>query len=94
MQRVENYNKTAALMDKLQKEGKAFVIRPQIPTISKFEQDSRKIMELYRHGYTLMDKRLMELVDFNEGKTPSADNIREAVPVQPEISDEENVLLA
>ena len=50
MERVDNYNRNIALMDKLQAEGKAFVIRPQIPTISKFEQDSRKIMELYQIG--------------------------------------------
>lgn len=89
MERVENYNKTAVLMDKLQKEGKAFVIRPQIPTISKFEQDSRKIMELYRHGYTLMDKRLMELVDWNQGK-----EVQHFEPVSAQVPDEGDVLLA
>ena len=87
-----------ALMDKLQAEGKAFVIRPQIPTISKFEQDSRKIMELYRHGYTLMDKRLMELVEWNEGKPaaePAGDSELEKDQAVPsEFAGEENVLLA
>ena len=68
MTRVERYQQTVSLMERLQAEGKAFIIRPQIPTISKFEQDSRKIMELYRHGYTLMDKRLIELVDWSAGK--------------------------
>ena len=26
-------------------------------------------MELYRHGYTLMDRRLMELVEFSSDKS-------------------------
>ena len=98
MERVDNYNRNIALMDKLQAEGKAFVIRPQIPTISKFEQDSRKIMELYRHGYTLMDKRLMELVEWNEGKPaaePAGDSeLAKDQAVPSEFAGEENVLLA
>ena len=69
MSRVERYEQTVKLMDKLQAEGKAFIIRPQIPAISKFEQDSSKRMELYRHGYTLMDRRLMELVEFSSDKS-------------------------
>ncbi len=81
MTRVERYWKTVELMDRLQAEGKAFVIRPQIPTISKFEQDSSKIMELYRHGYTLMDKRLMELVEWDSGKPAKLpQEVPDAVP--------------
>lgn len=72
MTRVERYWKTVELMNRLEAEGRAFIIRPNIPTISKFEQDSRKIMELYRHGYTLMDKRLIELVDWDSGKSFAA----------------------
>lgn len=78
MSRVERYWQTVELMNRLEAEGKAFIIRPQIPTISKFEQDSRKIMELYRHGYTLMDKRLIELVDWNSGKTSASDEALES----------------
>lgn len=97
MTRVERYWQTVSLMEKLQAEGKAFVIRPQIPTISKFEQDSTKIMELYRHGYTLMDKRLMELVEWNAGKTspmsvPAAKN-DSIIPEEP-VSSEQEVMLA
>ena len=73
------------------------MIRPQIRTISKFEQDSTKIMELYRHGYTLMDKRLMELVEWNAGKTspmsvPAAKN-DSIIPEDP-VSSEQEVMLA
>ena len=46
-------------------------------------------MELYRHGYTLMDKRLMELVDWNQGK-----EIQCFEPVSAQIPDEGDVLLA
>ncbi|MGN1340665.1 MAG: patatin family protein [Oscillospiraceae bacterium] len=80
MTRVERYEQTIKLMDKLEAEGKAFIIRPQIPTISKFEQDSGKRMELYRHGYTLMDRRLMELVEFNTGKPAQVRREQPAAP--------------
>ena len=64
MNRVERYMRTAALMDEMERDGTAFIIRPEVPAISKFEQDSRKIMEFYHHGYTLMDSRMMELVSW------------------------------
>ncbi len=66
MSRVERYEETAQLMKKLQDEGRVFVIRPEIPAISKFERDSHKVTEFYRHGYSLMDKKLMELIRWNE----------------------------
>ena len=66
LSRVENYEKTAALMKQMEEDGRAYIIRPQIPAISKFERDSHKIMELYRHGYTQMDRRLMDFLKWSE----------------------------
>ena len=55
-------------------------------------------MELYRHGYTLMDKLLMELVEWNEGKPaaePAGDSeLAKDQAVPSEFAGEENVLLA
>lgn len=69
MDRTERYEKEAALMRKMQENGKAFVIRPTDISISKFERDSHKIKEFYRHGYTLMDKNFMEFMKwYNKDK--------------------------
>lgn len=65
MSRVERYEKTARLVEQLKEDGRAFIIRPEIPTVSKFETDSNKIMAVYRHGYTLMDKKFMEFLKWN-----------------------------
>ncbi len=65
LSRVERYEETTRLMDQLQKEGKVFIVRPEMPAISKFERDSNKVMQFYRHGYSLMDKRLMEFLKWN-----------------------------
>lgn len=65
MNRVENYEKTARIMEQAQKDGRAFIIRPEIEPISKFERDSNKVTAFYRHGYSLMDKRLMEFLEWN-----------------------------
>lgn len=70
MDRVDRYEKTAGLMEQMQREGTALVIRPETEAISKFEQDERKLTEFYRHGYTLMDRRLPELVEWS--RTPLA----------------------
>ena len=51
-------------------------------------------MELYRHGYTLMDKHLMELVDWNEGKTAVGSEQAASAVIEGEFDEEENVLLA
>lgn len=64
MSRTERYEQEAALMREMQQNGKAYIIRPDNTSISKFEQDSHKIMEFYRHGYTLMDKKFMEFLDW------------------------------
>ena len=38
-------------IEKLEAEGKVFVIRPEIPLISRLERDVNKLTEFYDHGY-------------------------------------------
>ena len=46
------YNETLDLCEKLEKEGKAIIIRPtKDECISSFEKDIRKIKRIYKHGY-------------------------------------------
>ena len=67
MTRVERYEQTIALMNKLEEEGKVFIFRPELPAISKFEHDTGKIMASYRDGYTQADKRIVELTEWSAG---------------------------
>ena len=67
MTRVERYQKTVKLMEELQEEGRAFIFRPTLPAISKFEHDSDKIMMSYNDGYTQADSRMESLMQWCEG---------------------------
>lgn len=64
MTRVERYEKTIELMERLEREGRIMTFRPTLPPISKFEKDSEKIMDSYRDGQTQAEQRLEELLEF------------------------------
>lgn len=46
-----HYNAVMSHIEKLEAEGKVFVIRPEIPLISRLERDADKLTEFYEHGY-------------------------------------------
>lgn len=71
LNRVDNYWKTVKLMEKLERQGKVFILRPTLPAISKFEKDSQKIMESYHDGYTEADERMSALAGFMETEAVS-----------------------
>ncbi len=57
LNRTAVYKKELELLNKLEKEGKAIVIRPDIECIHKFEQDDEKVEEFYQNGRKVaMDK--------------------------------------
>lgn len=62
--REEIYKEQLDLVDKLEAEGKVFVIRPAVPTVSRLERDEAKLEAFYRHGYETMAKRMDELKIF------------------------------
>jgi len=64
LERVDNYDKTAQLMQKLKDEGRVLIIRPEIEPISKFERDVAKVTDFYRHGYDLASRRLPEIMEW------------------------------
>ena len=43
--------------EKWEDEGKVFVLRPSIPTISRTETNEEKLMEFYQHGYDTMKEQ-------------------------------------
>ena len=65
--RNKKYNQQAELVEKLDKEGKIFVVRPLIPTVSRLEKDYDMLMNFYDHGYCLMRREYNRLMEYLEG---------------------------
>lgn len=65
--RNKKYNQQAELVEKLEKEGKIFVVRPLIPTVSRLEKDYDMLMNFYDHGYCLMRREYNRLMEYLEG---------------------------
>ena len=60
------YNRTMELVEKLEAEGRIYVIRPMVPTVSRLERDYDKLMSFYEHGYALMKKEYANLLRYME----------------------------
>lgn len=61
LNRYKVYNRTLDLVEKWEKEGHIFVIRPVSEAISRTEMDKETLTAFYQEGYHLMEKRLDEL---------------------------------
>ena len=59
-------NRTMELVEKLEAEGRIYVIRPMVPTVSRLERDYDKLMSFYEHGYALMKKEYANLLRYME----------------------------
>lgn len=63
------YNKTMELVERLEREGRIFVLRPQIPEVNRAERDPQKLTAFYQHGYDYMKERYDDLLDYvNAGR--------------------------
>lgn len=62
--RAAMYNRTLDYIEKWEREGKVFVIRPEIPPVSRTEQDYRVLTEFYEHGKEQMRKNLDAMNQF------------------------------
>ncbi len=60
------YNRTMELIERLEKEERIFVIRPELPAVSRTEQDPDVLMDFYSHGYELMEAGYEELLAYLE----------------------------
>ncbi|OUP49940.1 patatin-like phospholipase family protein [Lachnoclostridium sp. An181] len=60
------YNRTAQWIEKLEEEGKIFVLRPSMPTIGRMEKDYEKLLTFYEHGYDSMKEQADRLTKFLE----------------------------
>lgn len=67
--RSKVYNETLDFIDKLEQEGKVFVIRPPKPVkIKRVERDKEKLYALYKQGYMEAKKSFQELLYFIRDK--------------------------
>lgn len=60
------YNQQMELVENLEDEGKIFVIRPLIPTVSRLEKNYDALMHFYEHGYRLMKRQYQALQEYLE----------------------------
>lgn len=65
LSRPDNYNMAVKEIEKLQKEGKALIIRPEkIEGIKRTEGDPDVLLDLYDQGHEVGEKRLDEILAF------------------------------
>lgn len=62
--RPEVYNKQMELIDRLEAEGRIFVLRPEISEVKHTEQNVQVLTEFYEHGYEMMESRYEELREY------------------------------
>ncbi len=60
------YNRQMDMLERLEKEGKIYVLRPLIPTVSRLEKDYNMLMNFYEHGYCLMKRQYDGLMEYLE----------------------------
>lgn len=63
-ERADKYNESLAVVEKLQKEGKALVIRPTEMTVMNQEANVKTLMKYYYHGYEQAREREAEIREF------------------------------
>lgn len=64
--RAAVYNKTLDYIDRLEEKGSVYVLRPEIPAISKLETNRQLLEEFYAHGYEMMQEKMDEMSSFME----------------------------
>ena len=58
------YNRTMEKIEKLEEEGKIFVLRPQMKTVSRLERNADTLTDFYNHGYNYMKKQYHNLLEY------------------------------
>lgn len=66
LRRNAKYNWQMEQVERLEREGKIYVLRPLIPTVSRLEKDYDMLMNFYEHGYCLMKREYDGLMRFLE----------------------------
>lgn len=66
MLRLKRYDKMFLQMEKLEKEGRLFLMRPEIDLCDQFDTDMDKMNESYEHGVEMAKRRMDDLKAFLE----------------------------
>ncbi|MBD8025069.1 patatin family protein [Ureibacillus sp. Re31] len=61
--RIDKYNETLALCERLEEEGKAFIFRPEYP-MKSMEKDVKVMRQSYEMGYNLANSQMEKLKSF------------------------------
>ncbi len=64
LNRYRNYNRTMELIEKWEREGHIFVVRPQIRPVSRTEQNAKALTAFYEHGKEVMDQNLSAMLEY------------------------------
>lgn len=63
--RAEKYNHSLEMLEQLEKEGTAFILRPaEGMNLENNQSDAERLREYYRHGYEVSEERKEELKEF------------------------------
>ena len=60
------YNRTMNHIDRLEQEGRIFVLRPLVKPVSRIEQNKDTLLAFYDHGYHLMEREYGRLMEYLE----------------------------
>ena len=66
MTRSLYYNRTMEQIERLEEEGRIFVLRPQVKTVSRLERNAEILTGFYEHGYHLMAREYDRLTEYLE----------------------------
>ena len=58
LNRANMYNKQLDFVEKMEEEGKIFVIRPEVKVVSRVESHTEKLTAFYQHGYDSMKRQI------------------------------------
>ena len=62
--RPEVYNKQMDFIDRLESEGRIFVIRPSVQEVARTEQDVQILSDFYQHGYDTMKAQYTDMLEY------------------------------
>lgn len=66
LRRSFEYNKTMNHLDQMEKRGEVFILRPQVKPVARLERNRETLLAFYEHGYSLMERKLDDLMEYLE----------------------------
>ena len=66
LRRSFEYNKTMNHLDQMEKRGEVFILRPQVKPVARLERNRETLLAFYEHGYSLMERKLDDLMEYFE----------------------------